>query len=410
MSLANNETTSLTEQLYDYPYNRLNGLLGHIEPKKSPLLTHIGEPQGNPPALLNETVAANGHLWSKYPPIKGTPSFRQAAIQWAQKRYDLPDGFLDAEKHVVPVNGTREALFQAGLYAADRKRAKLPKGVDPIICLPNPLYHVYFGAALFGHTEALMVDATEDNHFIPDFESLSPEVLERTALIYLCTPGNPVGTVASLSRLTAMLETARKYDFILAVDECYSEIWTEEAPAGGLEAAKQLGDNLDNLLVFNSLSKRSSAPGLRCGMVIGAEKLLQDINMLRGYGGAQVPGPLLAAATELWKEDSHVAENRALYQRLISIADEELGNLAGYRSPDAAFFVWFNSSKHGLTGEEAATKLWQDEGIKVMPGRYMCRADEKTGKSPGDDYIRLALVHDEKTVKEICARVRRSLS
>ncbi|MTI09890.1 aminotransferase class I/II-fold pyridoxal phosphate-dependent enzyme [Curvivirga aplysinae] len=408
--MSDQSNTSLVEQLYDYPYNRLNKLLGHIKPDQDVLLTHIGEPQGNPPKLLADTVAKNSHLWSKYPPIKGTVGFRQAATDWAIKRYNLPESFLDPESNVIPVNGTREALFQAGLYAADRKRAQLSNNEQPIICLPNPLYHVYFGAALMGHAEAVMVDAIEDNHFIPDFESLPEETLRRTALVYLCTPGNPVGTVASLDRLKAMLEAARKYDFILAVDECYSEIWTDEPPAGGLDAAKALGDSLDNLLVFNSLSKRSSAPGLRCGMVIGEAKLLQDLNMLRGYGGAQVPGPLLAAATELWKDDAHVAENRDLYRRLISIADEELGNLSGYRSPDAAFFVWFNTAKHGLSGEEAATKLWQDEGIKVMPGRYMCRADDKSGKSPGDDYVRLALVHDEKTVKEICTRVRRSLT
>ena len=408
--MSENTHTSCVEQLYDYPYNRLNKLLGHITPAKEALLTHIGEPQGNPPKLLEETVAKNSALWSKYPPIKGTADFRQAAIDWAIKRYDLPTDFLDPEQNVIPVNGTREALFQAGLYAADRKRNMLSDGEQPVICLPNPLYHVYFGAALLGHAEPVMVDATEDNHFIPDFENLSEDFLKRTALVYLCTPGNPVGSVASLDRLKAMLTASRKYDFILAVDECYSEIWTDTPPAGGLDAAKALGDSLDNLLVFNSLSKRSSAPGLRCGMVIGEAKLLQDLNMLRGYGGAQVPGPLLAAATELWKDDAHVVENRDLYRNLISIADEELGNLAGYRSPDAAFFLWFNTRKHGLSGEEAATKLWQDEGIKVMPGRYMCRADATTDQSPGDDYIRIALVHDEKTVKEICARVRRSLT
>lgn len=393
------------DQLHDFPYRRLAALFGDDQPGKSPLLTHIGEPQGNPPALLEEAVAKNSHLWSKYPPINGTPDYRKTVADWATKRFGLDDGYIDPDNMILPACGTREALFLAALMAAARKRAMLKEGTRPVICLPNPLYHVYFGGALMAQADIVAVDATAENNFVPDYESLSPEILDRTALVFLCSPGNPTGTVASLARLKTMIEAARRHDFILAVDECYSEIWFDSPPPGGLEACAALGGGLDNVMVFNSLSKRSSAPGLRNGVIIGPPDLMADFQMLRGYGGAQVPGPLLAAATALWADNGHADENRRLYNRLVDIATEELGNLPGFSRPEAAFFLWYDVAKCGMTGEQAAKRLWAEQGVKVMPGRYMSRADE-TGKTPGDDFIRIALVHDEETTRDLCDRIR----
>lgn len=398
----------ILDQLHDFPYRRLRELLGTGEPPKPPILAHLGEPQGAPPAMLAHTVQENAALWSKYPPLRGTDAFRHAVKDWADRRFDLPEGFLDADSQILPACGTREALFHAALYAAARKRDRIGHDRTPAICLPNPLYHVYFGGALLAYADVVPVDATADNNFVPAYEDLTPEVLDRTALVYLCNPGNPTGSVAALERLKQMVEKARVHDFILAIDECYSELWYGTPPPGGLEACRDLGAGLDNVMLFNSLSKRSSAPGLRCGIVIGAPDLIDDYAMQRGYGGAQVPGPLMAAATALWRDEVHVAENRAHYAALTDIADQHLGHLPGYRRPEAAFFLWLNVAAHGLTGEEATRRLWQEQGVKTIPGRYMSRVRDD-GTSPGDDYIRVALVHDAATTEDLCARIAETL-
>jgi len=402
------------KELYDYPFFRLAELLEGIAPPADmePVFLHIGEPQMAPPQLLGDTIAKNSHLWSKYPPVKGGTDYLQAISNWMDKRYGFSSGTVDPNKHALIVCGSREALYLAAELAVERKRPHLKGHTKAAICLPNPLYHVYYGGALMAGAEAICVSATLDNGFIPDFEGLSEEILARTAMIYLCTPGNPVGTVASKTQLQTMIKLARKYDFILAVDECYSEIYFEEPSTGGLEAAHDLDGCFDNVLVFNSLSKRSSAPGLRTGFVAGDEKLIADFAMLRSYGGAQVPGPLAAAGAALWRDENHVIANRAHYKKLVKIADETLGHLPGYIRPDAAFFLWLNVAKSGLSGVQATQKLWDEGGVKVQAGKFMSRAvedDTNNDITPGDDYIRIALVYDEATMKDGLARISRIL-
>lgn len=395
-------------KLHDYPFRRLNKLLGETTSNKSPIALQIGEPQNAAPALLGATVAEHGELWSKYPPLKGSADYRRAVADWATRRYGLPAGAVDPETNVLIACGSREALYQAACLATERKKQRLGDGVQPAICLPNPLYHVYYGGALMAGAEPVTVDATPENNFIPDYDGLPEELLDRTALVFLCTPGNPTGTVASRAQLERMIKAARKHDFILAVDECYSEIWFGEPSIGGLEAAHGIDGTFDNLLVFNSLSKRSSAPGIRCGFIAGDAGLLDDFAMLRAYGGAQIPGPLQAAGAALWDDETHVAENRALYDRLVGVAEEELGGLPGYQRPEAAFFLWLDTAKSGLSGEEAAKRLWQEQAVKVMAGRFMSRAGDD-GASPGDDFIRIALVFDEEITREACRRIRQVL-
>lgn len=396
---------SAADKLYDYPYRRLAALLKGVEPGESPILTHVGEPQGAPPAFLSEIVYKNAHLWSKYPDPKGTPDYRQAVADWISRRYDLEPGIVDADKHVTTACGTREALFQAGLLAAAIKRP-LVKG-KPLIGLPNPAYHVYYGSALMAEAEPLPVPAAEaETNYLPDFPSLSPDVLDRLAIAYLCSPSNPTGGVADLQTLTRNIESARRHGYILALDECYSEIFNGDTPpAGGFDAVKVLGGSLDNVLVFNSLSKRSSAPGLRCGFVAGQADLIEKLVMIRGYGGAQVPEPLMAAGAALWRDEEHVVANRALYSGLFDIADEILGDLPGYNRPSAGFFLWLPVSD----SEEAAKRLWAEAGVKVLPGRLMSRPVDVAGNTPGDGFIRIALVHDPETVRVMLTRVRRVL-
>ncbi|RVU36165.1 aminotransferase class I/II-fold pyridoxal phosphate-dependent enzyme [Hwanghaeella grinnelliae] len=400
---------SAADKLFDYPYRRLATLLKGLEPGESPILTHVGEPQGAPPAFLSETVTRNAHLWSKYPSPRGTPDYLKAVADWITRRYDLAPGTVDAARHVTTACGTREALFQAGILAAAIKRPQV-KG-KPLIGMPNPAYHVYYGAAVMGDAEPLPVPAADaSTNYLPDYPSLSADVLDRMAIAYLCTPSNPTGGVADLQTLTRNVEAARRHGYILALDECYSEIFNgSEPPAGGFDAVKALGEAgegaLDNILVFNSLSKRSSAPGLRCGFVAGQADLIDKLVMVRGYGGAQIPEPLMAAGAALWRDEDHLVANRALYSGLFDLSDEILGDLPGYTRPTGGFFLWLPVTD----SEEAAKRLWVEAGVKVLPGRLMSRPVDTEGHTPGDGFIRIALVHDPETVREMLGRVRRVL-
>ena len=398
---------SAADKLFDYPYRRLNALLAGIEPGGSPILTHIGEPQGAPPSFLSEIVLDNAHLWSKYPDPRGTPDYRAAVAEWIHRRYGLPEGTIDPATQITTACGTREALFQAGVLAAAIKRPSLPEGQKPYLGMPNPAYHVYYGAALMGEAEPLPVPAAEAaTNYLPDYPSLAPEVLDRMAIAYLCTPSNPTGGVADLQTLVRNLECARRHGYILALDECYSEIFNGEVPpAGGFDAAEALGGSMENLLVFNSLSKRSSAPGLRCGFVAGDASLIEKIVMVRGYGGAQIPEPLMAAGAALWRDETHVVKNRALYSHLFDIADQVFAGIPGYVRPEGGFFLWLPVAD----SEKAAQRLWAEAGVKVLPGKLMSRPTDSQGHTPGDHYIRIALVHEPETVREALMRIKKVL-
>ncbi len=393
------------DQLGDYPFQRLAALLKDVPaaPGLAPVLMHVGEPQLAQPDLVAEAVAAAAHLWNRYPPVEGSPDFRRAAADWLTRRYRLPADMVDPERNVIAACGTREVLFQAALAA-------VPRGAGngdgrPAVLMPNPMYHVYYGAALLAGAEPVLVSATAATGFLPDYESLDPAVLRRTALAYLCTPGNPQGAVASLERLQSLIGLARDYGFLLALDECYSEIWRGAPPPGGLEACAALGGDMDGVLVFHSLSKRSSAPGLRAGFVAGDPAALARLVRVRSYGGAQVPGPVQEAAAALWRDEDHVARSRAHYEALFAMARRILGNRAGYHDSPGGFFLWLDVGD----GEAATRAAWQHGAVKVMPGGYMSRPDPATGENPGDRYIRVALVHDLKTAEAGLSRLAEAL-
>lgn len=390
--------------LRNYPFRRLAALLDGLEPLLAPIQLQIGEPQNAVPDLVAPAVAQNMHLMGKYPSPGGAPGYLDAVARFLERRYRLDDGCIDPSRQVTALCGTREGLFQAGLSAIMRKRRTNPD-ITPAILVPNPMYHVYFGAAVVGGAEAILVDSLAENRFVPDYASVPEDVLDRTAICYLCTPGNPTGAVASRDAITRMLALARKHDFVLAVDECYSEIWFDSPPAGGFDAATDLGGGTDNLLVFNSLSKRSGSPGLRCGFAAGDPVLIDHLSRIRSYGGAQVPGALMAAGEALWRDEAHSVENRAKYKTLKEIADSHLSVLPGYSAPEAGFFLWLDMSHTLGTGEQAAIALWRDAGVKVLPGRYMARPDPKTDATPGDSFIRIALVHEPETVEDAMGRI-----
>jgi len=388
--------------LGDYTFAQLNQLLAGVTPRanETPVVMSVGDPLHDPPAILHEAVARNAHLWNKYPPMTGTPEFRGAVAAWLTRRYKLPEGYVTAERHVLPLAGTKEGLFLAALLAVPERKA----GERPAVLLPNPYYVCYRGGAGMSGGEAVHLAASAATGFLPDLDAIAPRMLERTALFYLCSPANPQGACAGLDYLKRLLTLARQYDFVVILDECYAEIYDRSAPVGGLEAAAALGGEPSNLLVFHSLSKRSSAAGLRSGFVAGDPRLIAGFVRLRNYGGCQVPLAIQAAATALWSEETHVAENRALYRRKLDAAEDVLKGRFGFYRPEGGFFLWLDVGD----GVKAAERLWREAAIRTLPGRYMAQPDG-AGNNPGDRYIRIALVHDAATVAGALGRMVRVL-
>jgi succinyldiaminopimelate transaminase len=389
------------DQLGDYAFRRLEQLLAGVTPatNEPPLKMSLGEPQHAPPALLAETLAANAHLWNRYPPVAGTPEWRAAVADWATRRYRLPAGLIDPDKHLLPAAGTREALFMVSLLCLDGTR----QGQPPAVLMPNPYYQVYSGGGVMAGGEPVFLNATPATGFLPDLEALTPDLLQRTALLFMCSPANPQGAVASLAYWSKALGLARQYGFTLVADECYSEIYADAPPPGALEAAAATG-SLDNLLVFNSLSKRSSCPGLRCGVIAGDATLIAMFTRLRSYGGAGVPLPTIAAATALYRDESHVDANRALYRAKFDTAQRIFGTRHGFYRPGGGFFLWLDVGD----GEAAARAIWREAGVITLPGGYLARPDT-AGFNPGAAFIRVALVHDLETTVAGLTRIARAL-
>jgi len=369
-----------------------------------PIMMQIGEPQLPQPGFVAEEIARNAHLWNRYPPVQGSDDFRQSAADWLSRRYGLPAGMVDPARHLIAGCGTRELLFQAAVVAVPSGGGANGGGRAAVL-MPNPMYHVYYGAAVLSGAEPVPVAATAETGFLPDYAALDPALLDRTALAYLCTPGNPQGAVASMEYLQELIRLARKHDFLLALDECYSEIWRGSPPPGGLQACAAMGGDMTNVLVFHSLSKRSNAAGLRAGFVAGDEQAVARLLRMRSYGGAQAPGPIQAAAAALWRDEAHVEASRAHYARLFEMARGILGNRAGFHDSPGGFFLWLDVGD----GEAAAVKAWRHGAVRVMPGGYMSRKDPATGENPGDRYIRVALVHDAGTAEAGLTRLAAAL-
>ncbi|MBC8269646.1 MAG: aminotransferase class I/II-fold pyridoxal phosphate-dependent enzyme [Rhodospirillaceae bacterium] len=385
---------SLLDNLTDYPFDRLRDLLDPLSPPAgiSPLALSIGEPRHTPPKLIDEALSASNDLWGRYPPIDGTADFRTAIAQWLARRYHLAGGFIDPDLQILPVVGTREALYLIAMLAVDG-RQKEPR---PAVLFPNPLYHVYSGAAEMSGGEAITMAATRGSGYLPDLDALDEQTLGRTALMTLCSPANPQGAVADVAYLERAISLARKHDFVLAIDECYSEIYSDQPPPGGAGVCENTG-SMDNVVIFHSLSKRSSAPGLRSGFIAGDATLIRRFKHLRSFAGATMPMPIMAASSALWRDEAHVEKNRALYRQKFDLADQLLGGRYGYKRPAGGFFLWLDVSAYG-GGEEAARRLWAEAGIRVLPGAYISRV-EADGTNPGDDYIRVALVHPPDVTK-----------
>lgn len=393
--------------LTDYPFTRLATLLADLRPRVNvePVMLSLGEPQHAPPTIIDDTLRSTAHLWGKYPPVAGTPDFRAAVGDWLNRRYGLQPGLLDTERSILPCSGTREALFQLSILATPTSR----DGRRPAVLMPNPFYAPYEGGAMMAGAEPVFLAATRETSFLPDLDALTPDLLSRTALMFLCTPANPQGSAADEAYLARAIRLAREYGFILAVDECYAEIWFDKPPVGALAVAATLPEMEParpwaNLLVFHSLSKRSSAAGLRSGFVAGDPEILRLFSRMRSYSNASVPLPVMAASAALWRDEAHVEENRALYRAKFTAAEAEIGNRYGYYRPDGGFFLWLDVGD----GEEAAKRLWTEGAIRVLPGGYLAHC-EPGESNPAASYIRVALVSDPETIARACATMVRIL-
>lgn len=379
--------------LPEYAFPRLRRLLDAHAPGGDVVHMTIGEPKHAFPPWVTEVVTANAHLFNSYPQNEGTDQLRGAICDWIARRYGAR---LDPATRVMALNGTREGLYNAGMALVPETKGN----TRPVILCPNPFYQVYMLAALSVGAEPVFVSATDATGHLPDYTALPPEVLNRTAAAYICSPANPQGAVASRDYWANLIGLAEQYDFCIFADECYSEIYRDVPPVGVLSVAEDLGTDPERIVAFHSLSKRSNLPGLRSGFVAGGPQSIAAMKQLRSYAGAPLPGPLQAAAAAVWADEAHVAENRALYREKYATADDILGGIQGYRAPEAGFFLWLPVED----GEAAALKAWQETGVRVLPGAYL--AQGKGPDNPGTHFIRAALVAPKDEMAQGLIRLR----
>ncbi|ATG37231.1 putative LL-diaminopimelate aminotransferase [Phaeobacter piscinae] len=379
-----------------YAFPRLRALLDHHTPGGDVVHMTIGEPKHDFPAWVTNVIVENAAGFQSYPPNEGSAELRGAISDWIKRRYDVS---VDPMTQVMALNGTREGLYNAAMALCPEQK----NGAKPVVLIPNPFYQVYMVAAISVAAEPVFVPATADTGHLPDYASLSPDVLNRTAVAYICSPANPQGAVASRAYWTQLIQLAEQYDFRIFADECYSEIYRDTAPVGALSVAQELGADPERVVLFNSLSKRSNLAGLRSGLIAGGPDTMKRVHQLRAYSGAPLPAPLQAAAARVWADEAHVAENRALYQEKYRIADRVFDGLDGYMTPEAGFFLWLPVED----GETAALKLWQDTGVRVLPGAYLAQGDGTA--NPGRGYIRVALVAPAKQTEAALHTLRSCL-
>ncbi|KAJ57477.1 aspartate aminotransferase [Actibacterium mucosum KCTC 23349] len=366
-------------ELPEYAFPRLRQLLDGHTPGGDVIRMSIGEPKHAFPPWITEIIAENAAGFGNYPPNDGAPELLAAMADWVGRRFDTK---IDPETEILALNGTREGLFNACIALSPEEK----RGQKPVVLLPNPFYQCYAVAALTAGAEPVYLPADPENGFLPDFHAVASEVLDRTTVAYLCSPSNPQGAVASKEYWADLIALAEQHDFRIFADECYSEIYRDTPPPGAIQVARQVGADPERVAIFHSLSKRSNLPGLRSGFVASGPRNIRALKQLRAYAGSPLPLPLQRAAERLWADEVHVEENRALYAEKFEAADRILGNVPGYRPPEAGFFLWLPVED----GEAATVKLWTETGVMVLPGGYLAR--DADGHNPGTHYIRAALV------------------
>jgi aspartate/methionine/tyrosine aminotransferase len=365
--------------LPEYAFPRLRSLLDAHAPGGEVLHMTIGEPRHAMPPFVGDVLAENLAGFAKYPNNNGTDALLDAIAGWLKRRFGVT---VDPVTDIMALNGTREGLMNACIALCPETK----NGKQPVVLTPNPFYQVYAVAATTIGAEPVFVPATRETGFLPDYAGLPTEVLDRTAIAYICSPSNPQGAIASRDYLRDLISLAEKHDFKVFSDECYSEIYRDDVPVSALQVAREMGADPERVVIFHSLSKRSNLPGLRSGFVASGPENMLRIRRLRSYSGAPLPGPIQAVSARVWADEEHVIASRKLYAEKFDMADEVFSGIQGAQAPQAGFFLWLPVTD----GEEAAMKLWTETGIRVLPGAYLSR--DVNGDNPGKNYIRVALV------------------
>lgn len=382
--------------LHPYPFEKLNQLFADIQPADLPLIAlSIGEPKHPAPAFVQQAIIEHFEHLSTYPNSKGLPELRQSIAAWLTRRFCLTH--IDPEQHILPVSGTREAIFSF-------VQAMVKREDQPYVVMPNPFYQIYEGATLLAGATPYFINCTEENGYLGDFDAVPQQVWQNTALLFVCTPGNPTGAVISKQQLKKLIALSDEYGFVIASDECYSELWFEQAPVGLLEVCAEMGrHDYKNCVVFHSLSKRSNLPGMRSGFVAGDAALLKPYLKFRTYHGAAMPVQHQLASIAAWNDEQHVEENRVHYRAKFDLFQQELGHLLPLQKPDAGFYYWLKVEHD----EKFAKMLMEKAHIKVLPGRYLSR-DTQSG-NPGENHVRLALVADLAQCEQAIQRLKNVL-
>ena len=381
-----------------YAWPRLRALLDTHDAGGVPIDMTIGEPKHPFPSFVPDVLAKSVGEFSKYPTNEGAPELLAAICGWITRRYSVdvtPD-------RVMVLNGTREGLYNAAMALSP----EMKNGKQPVVLLPNPFYQVYAIAALSVGAEPVLVPATAETGHLPDYAALDPAILDRTTVCYICSPANPQGAVASREYWATLIALAEKHDFTIFADECYSEIYRDTPPMGALEAAADCGCDPERVVVFHSLSKRSNLPGMRSGFVASGPKNIKEMRQLRAYAGAPLPMPLQRVAERVWSDEDHVIASRTMYQDKFNDADAIFAGVNSYSSPEAGFFLWLPVED----GETATLKLWQETGVRVLPGAYLSRpnsiGDPDPSGNPGTGYIRVALVAPREEAQRGLTQIR----
>ncbi|VAW99316.1 N-succinyl-L,L-diaminopimelate aminotransferase, type 2 [hydrothermal vent metagenome] len=389
--------------LFPYPFEKLNALKKGITPPAS--LTHIalsiGEPKHPAPRFVLDELTQQLSALEKYPLTKGLLRLRESIANWLTHRFKLAQSALEPEKHILPVNGTREALFAFAQAVIDRSK-------NPVVIMPNPFYQIYEGAALLAGATPYYLNTTPENNHLPDLNSIPEDVLSHCQLLYLCNPGNPTGAVMSLDYLKHAINLAQQYDFIIASDECYSEIYFDEStpPAGLLQAAADMGLNdFKRCVVFHSLSKRSNLPGLRSGFVAGDADIMANFLKYRTYHGSAQPYHHQYASIKAWDDEQHVIDNRKEYAKKFAAVIEILSPVIDVSLPDAAFYLWLKiPAKYNMDDTTFARNLFEQQNVTVLPGQFLSR--ETDSGNPGAQHIRIALVAPIEECIEAANRIK----
>ena len=373
------------QKLQPYPFEKLNALKAQCQPAvEGHIALSIGEPKHEAPGFVLASISNNLNEINRYPLTRGSLKLRSTIANWLTRRFKLSSDRLDPEQHILPVTGTREALFSFAQCFVDRS-------VDgALILMPNPFYQIYEGAALLSGATPYFYNTIKENNYLPDFDAIDESTWQRCQIIYICTPGNPTGSVISKQQLIKLIELSQKHDFIIASDECYSEIYFDESkpPTGLLEAAEECGNtDLKNCIVFHSLSKRSNLPGMRSGFVAGDAGLIKSYLLYRTYHGCAMPPVHQIASIEAWSDEDHVKQNREQYVKKFDAVIEILKPVIDVNLPDAGFYLWLNTP---IDDETFARELFAQQNVTVLPGSYLSR--ESDGINPGKNHVRLALV------------------